>query len=112
MILKILFASIFFYSLNSWGLVIKEERTPLAFRIAIFRSEFFCNTVYVFSVIFAIASGIILSILSWKLGLITLILSGLLFPIIGKTIALKIWAPIYFILEKRTIKKQNKMEDE
>jgi len=108
--LEIIAIIFFFLSLSSWGLIIEQEKTFFADRMGMFRSEFFCNIVYIFSVLFVISSGIVLIIYSWKITIIIFIAAGISYPILGKPIIRRFWGMIYYFFDsyaRRKSKKQN-----
>ena len=108
-VFEIIAAMIFYLALNSWGLFLEQEKTPIEEKIGMFRSSVVTILVSILSFILIIASGIILFLYSWKILIIIFIISGLLYPFIGRWIVLRLWLiPIYFLERWAEKKLKNK----
>lgn len=99
-ILEIIAIIIFPIALSSYGIILEQEKTSLADRITMFRSEFFINIVFFPSFLLMIASGIVLFFYSWKTLIIIFIITAFLYPLIGKSLISHLWSILYYFLNK------------
>jgi len=99
-ILEIIAVIIFPIALSSYGLILEQEKTPLAERMTMFRSELFVSIVFFPSFLLMIASGIVLFFYSWKILIITFIITAILYPLLGRFLISHLWSIPYYFLNK------------
>ncbi len=107
-ILEIIAVIIFPITLSSYGLMLEQKKTSLADRMSMFRSEFFTNIVFFPSFVLMIASGVILFLYSWKILIITFIITAILYPLLGRILISRLWSIPYYFLNKWASQKLKK----
>ena len=103
--LDIISIVIFPISLGSFQLALEQGRTPLFDRIGIFRSEEFISIIFFPSLIFMIASGIVLLLYSWVLLLVLFVGTAITFPLFGRFLLIKVWYLPFSLLNNWAKKK-------
>jgi len=81
---------VFPISLSIWGLAQGQGRTALSDRIGVFMSEEFLSLLFTLSLLFVLGSGIVLGLHSWKILLVVFAATAVVYPLIGRRLALEI----------------------
>ncbi len=87
-LIEIISIIVFPLSFNGFMLSGEQEKAGIFHRIDIFRSPTFRYLIMYLSILFMIASGIVMLLHSWVLLLCLFVGSGVLYPFIGRTLVI------------------------